>query len=1374
MAPDRNCQNGKKAPSFLLTMMMLSMAFTVISMPSAAAADGDGDGIDDALDDCEFASGNSTVDYIGCPDDDGDGVPNFIGQQLGDWGATQRELYHSGGDSRAVAWSHDGRYIAGAGGPNVNLYWAGGHISTLYTISENVRGLAFSPNGSYLAVGGYEEDNWAVPRGWMVVLEMDWATQSATVLKNLSHLHIGDVPSVAWSSDGLFLYTGAEDEIRQFSVNDNWAMTMNYSYQDGNVWALDVSPDDRLVAGISGGGQLVVYWTANGTQYMAHSDHSTSHALALRFSPDGRWLVSGGNDNDMHIYNVSNKSWEAEIDGGSDVYGISFDPSGEYFVIARGGSSSTRIYMVDNWTQVASFGSFGTSNNNRGLRAVDWSPDGSAIAFAQRRGRITTHLLPESYMQVHGDWAANVLEDSWRSTWPAAGQMLKYFNTTAYDATNYVCQNDGSMAALTQGHYPIWVNRDPDFSTNGRLDCKISNRSIIEVPIGHIAGAFAVKAGSDTQTCIETLGGGLSIAQIRWMISAQSGSALQSGGEYPGMVISSVAQNDDGDIYREWSDLHSSCPSDSIILVHQWENRSAIGMLKEQFLCDHCTFKDSLYSTGQRERYAYEFDSEVIESLIAPQGDTLIGFTELDYMLQNTTGLFVVPIINNWTHSASDALYGGGTFVSPSNANSTADTWRIQSDLRVLVHEDDLADKISFIDWTLSEPGQIIMEDSGYNRLSVLDRVLSWKRIGMDLTYLLPDADGDGIWDGDDACANTTIGSSIDENGCADYQLDDDDDGYANDIDDCINQSGTATISPYLGCPDDDGDGYANVDDIFPLDTTQWRDSDGDGYGDNQAPGATTPDDCIDIVGNSTADRLGCPDSDGDGWSDADAEWTVGDGADAFVGDPTQWVDFDGDGYGDNYSWNGLSDNRSNESGDAFFDIPTQWRDRDGDGYGDNSAGAGADYCPYIPGTSTKNGIIGCIDSDGDGWADSIDDLPDNHEQWSDIDSDGYGDNIGGQMGDWCQQTPVNEIDQVNYQGCGPSERDNDDDGINDNLDRCPDTPTMESTNVDITGCSASQRDLDRDGVSEAEDFDDTDPSQSKDTDGDGFGDNASGTNGDDCLGTPGTSTEDRRGCLDSDGDGYSDPDGGWTTSHGADKYLYEASQWRDTDGDGYGDNWDNSTWNKTRSDGSPGVFVSDAYKPDRCPSEANSYGQTFGCPEGTDFGDDSSSTVDVTSSQSDEEGGGLMIIIAVIGFLVVGSLVVVIVFILLKPSDDGKGGTGRARRRAKSGKGKDYDPYAWTQKSSSEVAADDDGGKSEEDESDSEVQDESNTPETSEEGAVGAVPEEVKTISVDNWESLPPGGEYSTDDETGTVWYEAPDGESWHRNDDESWSIWE
>lgn len=59
-------------------------------------------------------------------------------------------------------------------------------------------------------------------------------------------------------------------------------------------------------------------------------------------------------------------------------------------------------------------------------------------------------------------------------------------------------------------------------------------------------------------------------------------------------------------------------------------------------------------------------------------------------------------------------------------------------------------------------------------------------------------------------------------------------------------------------------------------------------------------DDCPGIDGSSTEDRAGCPDSDGDGWSDPGADWTVNNGADAFIDEPTQWSDADRDGYGDN------------------------------------------------------------------------------------------------------------------------------------------------------------------------------------------------------------------------------------------------------------------------------------------------------------------------------------------------------------------------------------------------------------------------------------------------------------------------------------------
>ena len=65
-------------------------------------------------------------------------------------------------------------------------------------------------------------------------------------------------------------------------------------------------------------------------------------------------------------------------------------------------------------------------------------------------------------------------------------------------------------------------------------------------------------------------------------------------------------------------------------------------------------------------------------------------------------------------------------------------------------------------------------------------------------------------------------------------------------------------------------------------------------------------DDCPDIDGTSTEDRVGCPDSDGDGWSDPDENWAVRDGADALPNERTQHADRDGDGWGDSSSFDAM------------------------------------------------------------------------------------------------------------------------------------------------------------------------------------------------------------------------------------------------------------------------------------------------------------------------------------------------------------------------------------------------------------------------------------------------------------------------------------
>ena len=69
-----------------------------------------------------------------------------------------------------------------------------------------------------------------------------------------------------------------------------------------------------------------------------------------------------------------------------------------------------------------------------------------------------------------------------------------------------------------------------------------------------------------------------------------------------------------------------------------------------------------------------------------------------------------------------------------------------------------------------------------------------------------------------------------------------------------------------MGCPDGDGDGWSDEVDSHPDSNLMWSDSDGDGFSDQQA--APLSDDCPDQWGKSDQDRSGCPDGDGDGWSD--------------------------------------------------------------------------------------------------------------------------------------------------------------------------------------------------------------------------------------------------------------------------------------------------------------------------------------------------------------------------------------------------------------------------------------------------------------------------------------------------------------------------
>ena len=124
--------------------------------------------------------------------------------------------------------------------------------------------------------------------------------------------------------------------------------------------------------------------------------------------------------------------------------------------------------------------------------------------------------------------------------------------------------------------------------------------------------------------------------------------------------------------------------------------------------------------------------------------------------------------------------------------------------------------------------------------------------------------------------------------------------------------------------------------------------------------------------GDSTEDRVGCLDSDGDGWSDPDEHWNASMGADAFPTNASEHRDLDGDGLGDNIDED-MDGDDVNDDVDVWPEDAGIWSDSDGDGYADQGLHQLSDNCPFIYGKS-KIRLKGCSDIDGDFMPDEYDD----------------------------------------------------------------------------------------------------------------------------------------------------------------------------------------------------------------------------------------------------------------------------------------------------------------------------------------------------------------------------------------------------------------
>jgi WD40 repeat protein/DNA-binding SARP family transcriptional activator len=357
-------------------------------------------------------------------------------------------------------------------------------VTILHAHQEDVRSLAFHPNGRLMASGDQD--------GLIYLWELDTGQQFGNPLEG----HQGQVSSLAFSPDGLILASGGfDDAIILWDVDessDSFGQLIGVPIRGhgGNVWDVSFSPDGRLLASGSADKKIILWDVSEGSVKYDQASISILNGhdgivTSLAFSPDGGTLASGSADKTVILWDINTRvqvtaalqSHEAFVSS------IAFSPDGR--TLASSGKDNTvRLWDVDQGS--ASFGqllreplsghtetvwdlAFSPIGNQLASGSEDgtvqiWDADQASVTFGQSLGSpLTGHAGPVFAVDFSQDGGRLVTGAADRAVilWDPARQdplihQFDYFKDTAL-FLDVVYRPDGAMLAFSSNDSTIYL-----------------------------------------------------------------------------------------------------------------------------------------------------------------------------------------------------------------------------------------------------------------------------------------------------------------------------------------------------------------------------------------------------------------------------------------------------------------------------------------------------------------------------------------------------------------------------------------------------------------------------------------------------------------------------------------------------------------------------------------------------------------------------------------------------------------------------------------------------------------------------------------------------------------------------------------------------